>query len=80
MQPGDGLFLEGPRRRPSPHGDSGDAGDRAGGGPAASALVLWGGDFDTILGYFLFMTVLLIALSVAALFVLRRSPVAGRAR
>jgi APA family basic amino acid/polyamine antiporter len=40
----------------------------------ASALVLWGGDFDSILGLFLFMAVLLIAFSVAALFVLRRGP------
>src|SRR5262249_15192054 len=40
----------------------------------ASPLVRWGGDFDPILGLFLFMAVLLIALSVAALFVLRRAP------
>jgi APA family basic amino acid/polyamine antiporter len=40
----------------------------------ASLLVLWGGNFDSILGLFLFMAILLIALSVAALFVLRRGP------
>jgi APA family basic amino acid/polyamine antiporter len=40
----------------------------------ASLVVLWGGDFDSILGLFLFTAVLLIALSVAALFVLRRRP------
>jgi APA family basic amino acid/polyamine antiporter len=40
----------------------------------ASLLVLWGGNFDTILGLFLFTAVLLIAFSVAALFVLRRRP------
>jgi APA family basic amino acid/polyamine antiporter len=40
----------------------------------SSALILWGGDFDSILGLFLFTAVLLIALSVAALFALRRSP------
>jgi basic amino acid/polyamine antiporter, APA family len=41
----------------------------------ASALVILGVNFDTILGYFLFAAVLLIALSVAALFVLRRHAV-----
>jgi APA family basic amino acid/polyamine antiporter len=40
----------------------------------ASALVLWGEEFGRILGIFLFTVVLLIALSVAALFVLRRRP------
>lgn len=41
----------------------------------ASVLVLvWGQDFETIFGFFLFTAVLLIALSVAALFVLRRRP------
>jgi APA family basic amino acid/polyamine antiporter len=40
-----------------------------------SAVVLGGGTFDMILGLFLFTTVLLIALSVAALFVLRRGRV-----
>jgi APA family basic amino acid/polyamine antiporter len=40
----------------------------------ASGLVLWNADFDALLGYFMFTAVLLIALSVAALFVLRRRP------
>lgn len=41
----------------------------------ASVVVLRGKEFGRILGLFLFMAVLLIALSVAALFVLRRRPV-----
>jgi basic amino acid/polyamine antiporter, APA family len=40
----------------------------------ASLLVLTISDFDALLGYFMFSAVLLIALSVAALFVLRRRP------
>jgi APA family basic amino acid/polyamine antiporter len=40
----------------------------------ASGLILWKPDFDTLLGFFMFTAVLLIALSVAALFVLRRGP------
>jgi APA family basic amino acid/polyamine antiporter len=40
----------------------------------ASSLILWKADFDTLLGYFMFTVVLLIALSVASLFVLRRRP------
>jgi APA family basic amino acid/polyamine antiporter len=40
----------------------------------ASLVVLWGGEFESILGLFLFTAVLLVAMSVAALFVLRRRP------
>jgi basic amino acid/polyamine antiporter, APA family len=45
----------------------------------ASTFVAWGGDFNRILGLFLFTAVLLVALSVASMFVLRRKPApAGR--
>jgi APA family basic amino acid/polyamine antiporter len=40
----------------------------------ASVVVMWGVNFNTILGFFMFTAVLLIALSVAALFVLRNRP------